>query len=220
MITAQLSSINSAIYVASRSLVALAANGRSPAFFTQTTARGGVPVNVVVFSNALGLVALLNVAATPGKVFTYLISISGAATFIAWACVGITHLRLRRAWALQDRSVDELPYRALLYPHGAWLVVALNVFLVFISGYEVFVGGFAAVDFVFSYVVLAIFAVLYLGGKVVKKTKIVALEDVDLVTGRRDYLVGVGEEGGSASSSTREKRKVLWYVVIKRFVFS
>ncbi|KAI1480499.1 amino acid permease/ SLC12A domain-containing protein [Daldinia eschscholtzii] len=188
MITAQLSSVNSAIYVASRSLVALAVNGRAPAFFARTT-RNGVPANAIIFSNVLGLLALLNIAATPGKVFSYLISISGAATFIAWAFIGVTHLRLRRAWVVQGHSLNELPYRAFLYPYGAWFVVLLNLFLVFISGYEVFVGGFAAVDFVFSYIVIAIFTVLYFGWKLVKKTKVVRLAEVDLVTGRRDYFI-------------------------------
>ncbi|KAI0849694.1 amino acid permease/ SLC12A domain-containing protein [Daldinia vernicosa] len=212
MITAQLSSVNSAIYVASRSLVALAVNGRAPAFFARTTANG-VPANAIVFSNVLGLLALLNIAATPGKVFSYLVSISGAATFIAWAFIGVTHLRLRRAWVLQGRSINELPYRAFLYPYGAWFVVILNLFLVFISGYEVFVGGFAAVDFVFSYVVIAIFTVLYFGWKFVKRTRVVRLAEADLVSGRRDYLVPEEE-------STSEKPGVPWYVMVKRFIFS
>ncbi|KAI1102060.1 amino acid permease/ SLC12A domain-containing protein [Jackrogersella minutella] len=213
MITAQLSSVNSAIYVASRSLVALAVKGRAPAFFARTTGNG-VPVNAIVFSNALGLIALLNIAATPGRVFTYLLDISGAATFIAWAFVGVTHLRLRRAWVRQGRSLDELPYRAFLFPYGAWLVVVLNLFLVFISGYEVFVGGFAAVDFVFSYIVIAIFVVLYVGWKLVKGTKIVSVAEADLVTGRRDYLTRAEEDGASG-----EKAGVPWYIVVKRFVF-
>ncbi|KAI1141488.1 amino acid permease/ SLC12A domain-containing protein [Hypoxylon sp. FL0543] len=213
MITAQLSSVNSAIYVASRSLVALAVKGRAPAFFARTTTNG-VPVNAIVFSNALGLIALLNIAATPGKVFTYLISISGAATFVAWAFVGVTHLRLRRAWVRQGRSLDELPYKAFLYPYGAWFVVLLNLFLVFISGYEVFVGGFAAVDFVFSYVVIAIFTVLYFGWKFVKRTKIVSSAEADLVSGRRDDLAQPEED------STEEKAGIPWYIVVKRFVFS
>ncbi|KAI2464791.1 amino acid permease/ SLC12A domain-containing protein [Annulohypoxylon bovei var. microspora] len=213
MITAQLSSVNSAIYVASRSLAALAARGRAPAVFARTTGNG-VPVYAIVFSNALGLLALLNIAATPGKVFTYLVTISGDATFVAWAAIGVTHIRLRRAWVRQGRGLDELPYRAFLYPYGAWFVVLLNTFLVFISGYEVFVGGFHAVDFVFSYVVIAIFVVLYVGWKVVKGTKIVGAAEADLVTGRRENLMGGTED------SDQEKAAIPWYIVVKRFVFS
>ncbi|KAI0514978.1 amino acid permease/ SLC12A domain-containing protein [Xylaria bambusicola] len=215
MITAQFSSVNSAIYIASRSLVALAQQGRAPRFFAHTS-KNGVPVRAIVFSNTLGLLALLNVASSPGKVFGYLISISGAATFVAWAFIGITHLRIRKAWALQGYSVDDLPYKAVFHPYGTWFVVLLNIFLVFISGYSVFIAGFAAVDFVFDYIVLVIFTLLYLSWKIFKKTKIVSLAEVDLVTGRREHL-GTGltnSDGGGAS----KKMRLPWYIVIKRLL--
>ncbi|KAJ3574037.1 hypothetical protein NPX13_g4500 [Xylaria arbuscula] len=199
MITAQFSSVNSAIYIASRSLVALAQQGRA-----------------IVFSNTLGLIALLNVASSPGKVFSYLVSISGAATFVAWAFIGITHLRIRKAWDLQGYSVDDLPYKALFHPYGTWFVVLLNTFLVFISGYSVFIGGFAAVDFVFDYIVLVIFTLLYLFWKILKRTKIVNLAEVDLVTGRREYLGGslTNSDGEGAEKKTRPP----WYIVVKRWL--
>jgi amino acid transporter len=215
MITAQFSSVNSAIYVASRSLVALAHQGRAPRFFAKTT-KNGIPVRAIVFSNTLGLLALLNIASSPGKVFGYLVSISGAATFVAWAFIGVTHLRIRKAWVLQGYSVDELPYRAILYPYGTWFVVLLNLFLVFISGYSVFIGGFAAVDFVFDYIVLVIFTLLYLFWKLFKGTKIVSLREVDLVTGRRENLAG--SLTNSDEDGTEKRPRPPWYILIKRFL--
>ncbi|KAI0174379.1 amino acid permease [Pestalotiopsis sp. NC0098] len=221
MITAQFSSVNSGIYIASRTLLALARNGRAPKFFAKTMANG-TPLRAIIFSNALGLISILNVASGPGKVFTYLVDISGAATFIAWAFVGITHLRLRAAWIKQGHSLDEMPFKAFLHPWGTWFVVIINLFLVFISGYSVFVGGFAAVDFVFSYLVLAIFTVLYVFWKILKRTKFVGLMDMDLVTGRRE---GLGQHNGVAAVEgeevLEEKTKSRpWYVKLKRFIFS
>ncbi|KAI0539115.1 amino acid permease/ SLC12A domain-containing protein [Xylaria digitata] len=215
MITAQFSSVNSAIYVASRSLVALASQARAPRFFSKTS-KNGIPVRAIVFSNTLGLIALLNVASSPGKVFGYLISISGAATFVAWAFIGITHLRIRKAWVLQGYSVDDLPYKALFHPYGTWFVVLLNIFLVFISGYSVFIRGFAAVDFVFDYIVLVIFTLLYLFWKIIKRTKIVSLAEVDLVTGRREHLVGSSTHfDGEGSEKTLRPP---WYIIVKRLL--
>ncbi|KAI1346235.1 amino acid permease/ SLC12A domain-containing protein [Xylaria sp. FL0043] len=215
MITAQFSSVNSAIYVASRSLVALAHQRRAPRFFAKTS-KNGVPVRAIVFSNTLGLIALLNVASSPGKVFGYLVSISGAATFVAWAFIGISHLRMRKAWALQGYSTDELPYKALFHPYGTWFVVLLNIFLVFISGYSVFIGGFAAVDFVFDYIVLVIFTLLYLFWKFLKRTKIVPLMEVDLVTGRREHLAG--GSGHSHEEGTEKRPTRPWYIIVKRLL--
>ena len=170
MLTAQLSSINSCIYVCSRSLVSLASSGRAPTFFARTSGNG-TPVNAIVFSNFLGLLALLNYTAGPGKVFTYLVDIGGAATYIAWAFIGVTHLRMRKAWAIQGYKVEDLPYRALWHPYGTYFVIFLNTFLVFVSGYGVFVGGFQPVNFVFNYIVIVIFVVLYVFWKLYKKTK-------------------------------------------------
>ncbi|RWA05646.1 hypothetical protein EKO27_g9458 [Xylaria grammica] len=215
MITAQFSSVNSAIYVASRSLVALAQQGRAPRFFAKTS-KNGIPVRAIVFSNTLGLIALLNVASSPGKVFDYLVSISGAATFIAWAFIGITHLRIRKAWVLQGYSPDDLPYKALFHPYGTWFVVLLNLFLVFISGYSVFIGGFAAVDFVFDYIVLVIFTLLYLFWKILKRTKFVSLAEVDLVTGRRENLVG--SLADSDEKDAEKTSRLPWYIVVKRLL--
>lgn len=132
---------------------------------------------------------MLNYTVGTGKVFTYLISISGSATYIAWACVGVVHLRFRKAWKVQGHTIDELPFKAFLYPYGTIFVVFLNTFLVFVAGYADFVGGFHVVDFVINYIVIAVFVVLYAGWKIVKKTRVVPLAEVDLVQGRRDGLL-------------------------------
>jgi amino acid transporter len=161
MITAQLSSMNSALYIASRTLVALASNGRAPKIFARTT-KNGTPVYALVLSNALGLISMLNYTAGPGKVFTYLINISGSATYITWACIGVVHLRFRRAWKVQGHAVEELPFKAKFYPYGTFAVIFVNTFLVFIAGY---------------------------GWKTIKRTRLVPLAQVDLLTGRREGLL-------------------------------
>ncbi|KAH8657933.1 amino acid permease [Xylariales sp. PMI_506] len=212
MITAELSAMNSALYVASRSLVSLAKTGRAPAFFGRTT-KNGTPVYALVFSNLLGLLAMLNYTAGPAKVFAYLVDISGSATYIAWAVIGVTHLRFRRAWIKQGHTVQELPYRAMWYPYGTYFVIFINTFLVFIAGYSVFIGEFDAVDFVINYIVIVVFVILYFGWKIIKKTKIVPLEEVDLVTGRRNLPP-------PAEADAEEEKAASWYTKMKNRVFS
>lgn len=79
-------------------------------------------------------------------------------------------------------------------------------------------------DFVINYVVIAVFALLYVGWKIVKKTTIVPLLEVDLVSGRRERLGEEGEryDGGDADNEVgeEEKRRVAWYVKVKRSVFA
>lgn len=79
-------------------------------------------------------------------------------------------------------------------------------------------------DFVINYVVIAVFALLYVGWKIVKKTRIVPLLEVDLLSGRREGLGEEGEryDGGDADNEVggEEKSRVAWYVKVKRSVFA
>lgn len=81
-------------------------------------------------------------------------------------------------------------------------------------------------DFVINYVVIAVFALLYVGWKIVKRTRIVPLLEVDLLSGRRERLGEEGEryDGGDADADVdvggEEKKKVAWYVKVKRSVFA
>lgn len=189
--------------------MSLAKLGRAPAIFGKTT-KNGVPIYAVVFSNTLGLIAILNYSAGTGQVFTYLVDISGAATFISWGFIGVTHIRMRKAYVAQKYSLDDLTCRALWYPYGAWFVVVLNFFLVVISGYKSLIGGFHAVNFVFNYIVLVVFILLFLFWKLWKKTAWVKLLDIDLLEGRREDLrvpdAFLGKEVGWL---TKVKRVVL-----------
>lgn len=218
MITAQFSSMNSALYVASRSLAALAAAGHAPRFFARTN-RSGTPVYALVFSNLVGLVAILNYKTGPALIFSYLTSISGSATYIAWAFIGVTHLRFRRAWLAQGNALDSLPFRALCFPYGTWFVVAINIFLVFLSGYSVFIDGFDVVGFVVNYIVIVVFVVLYLGWKIIKRTNFVPLMDADLITGRRMPDRSEDEEEEEPETAAAQ-RVVPWYSKVKRAVFA
>jgi amino acid transporter len=159
-----LSSINSAIYIASRTLFAQAKAGRAPGIFAKAT-KNGIPVNAIVFTNLFGLISLLNISENAGNVFSYLLSISGAAAFIAWAFIGLTHLRFRAAMKAQNMPVSSLPFRSLGYPYVPWILFGANIFLVLISGYTTLLTPFDLKGFIFSYLVIPIFIILYVGWK-------------------------------------------------------
>lgn len=200
LITAMLSSFNSALYVASRTLMNLASAGRAPAIFARTT-KNGTPVYALVLCNSLGLVAILNYKTGPAKIFAYLVNIAGSAAMIAWAVIGVIHIRFRRAWKAQGYSLSDLPYRAMLYPYGTIWVIFINTFLVLIAGYANFIRGFDAVGFVVSYIVVVVFVVLFGVWKVVKRTRMVSLMEMDLVSGRK---VRTATEGGSEEAGAEK----------------
>lgn len=75
-----------------------------------------------------------------------------------------------------------------------------------------FIDGFDAVGFVVNYIVVAVFVVLFVGWKIIKRTKMVPLMEVDLLTGRRDI--------SQQQFESEPTKDIPWYIVVKRFVFS
>ncbi|KAI9739680.1 MAG: General amino acid permease [Cirrosporium novae-zelandiae] len=205
MIICLLSSIPSAIYVGARTLRYMATVGHAPSIFAKTS-KSGVPIAATIFTHCFAFLAILNMKATPGQVFTYLCDIGGGAAFIAWGTIGLIHIRFRRGYAVQGYSVDDLPFKALWYPYGAYLCVGMNSFLLIIQGYTTLLTPWQPVAFVCSYLVIPIFLVLFFSYKFVRKTSFVRLEEMDLVTGRREWLA-VRSKAGDNDDTDREDGK-------------
>jgi yeast amino acid transporter len=64
------------------------------------------------------------------------------------------------------------------------------------------------VNFVVNYVVITVFACLYVFWKIVKRTKVVPIMEIDLVTGRREVAVDVDEERKEMSRYAKLTRRV------------
>jgi amino acid transporter len=110
------------------------------------------------------------------------------ATFIVWSVIGICHIRFRCALVAQGEDPSKLPYQAVFYPYGTYIALAANIFLVFFQGYTCFLNPFSASDFVINYILLPVFVLFFVVYKVWNKTKWVRLEDMDIWTGRREFV--------------------------------
>lgn len=177
------SAINSSLYIGSRTIVHLANEGSAPRFLRRTN-KQGVPYLAVILFNLFGLLSLMNISTGAAAAYLYIVNLSGVAVFVVWGAVNAYHIRFRKAWALQGRSIADLPYRGLWYPWLPILGIVLNVFLALIQGWSTF-KPFSAKDFVDAYILIPFFFVLAAFLKLVNRTKWVYLEDVDLDDGRR-----------------------------------
>ncbi|EFX06681.1 amino acid permease [Grosmannia clavigera kw1407] len=81
IVVTMFSAINSALYVGSRTLYGLAAEGLAPKIFGWCNSRG-VPVYSLVFMNLIGFLSLLNLSSGAGHLYTWIVSMTGIATFI------------------------------------------------------------------------------------------------------------------------------------------
>ncbi|KAJ3042830.1 hypothetical protein HK097_001898, partial [Rhizophlyctis rosea] len=123
ILSAVLSAGNSAMYAASRTLMALGRDGRAPEFLGRTNGRG-VPVASLLVTAGVGTVAFL------GTLF---------GGILTWISIVIIHIRFRMAYAAQGKSLDDLPYRTPIYPIGAFVAIVLALAVFFGQGYAALV---------------------------------------------------------------------------------
>jgi L-asparagine transporter-like permease len=115
VLTAVLSCLNSGLYVTSRVLFALAANGDAPQALVALNRRK-VPVRSILTGSAFGYVALIASVVSPTGVFSFLVNASGAAMLLLYLMVGTAQIRHRLAMA--PAEVEALGFKMWLFP---WL---------------------------------------------------------------------------------------------------
>ncbi|WP_142383538.1 amino acid permease [Bacillus sp. T33-2] len=179
ILTAILSAGNSALYAASRVLWVLAEEGKAPAFLKKVNKRG-IPANALYVSAFIGTAAFLTSLFGEGTVYTWLLNASGLAGFISWLGISITHYRFRKAFIAQGRDLSELPYVSKWYPFGPILATVLCLVAILGQNFGAFFGP--EIDWygaIVSYIGLPLFLIVFLGYKIVNKTKIVPLKQAD-----------------------------------------
>lgn len=124
---------NSSLYVASRTILFMARNGKAPRIFSRVDQRG-VPWCALLLSNLAACISFLSLSGSAGELYQALITLSGLSTFMVWGTIEFVHIRFRRAMKVQGQSVDSLPFKALWYPYGTYAALAANIFLIFFQG--------------------------------------------------------------------------------------
>ncbi|KAJ7241440.1 general amino acid permease [Mycena rebaudengoi] len=179
ILTSAFSSGNSLLFAASRILHGLAVRKQAPSFFKRQTKKG-LPLISILFTSAFSLLAFLNVAERPSKVFSWFVTLSTISGLIGWATMNLTYLRYYYGMKTQAFKPEGI-YRSNVQPFAAIWALFWLVFYIFISGIPVF-WAFNGPDFVAAYINIPFFGLLYLGWKIIKKTKIPPLKDLDFTS--------------------------------------
>ncbi|KAH7162200.1 amino acid permease/ SLC12A domain-containing protein [Dactylonectria estremocensis] len=173
---------NSYVYCASRSLYGLALEGKAPRFLTICT-RNGVPMYCVIFVLLIALLSFLQLSNNTAVVLNWFVSLVTASQLINFSVMCVAYLGFYRALKAQGISRDSLPYKSILMPYAAYYGLVGTFIMTFVGGYTVFLpldGYWNVPDFLFSYTMVGVFPVLYVGWKLIHKTKILKPEEVDL----------------------------------------
>jgi len=177
ILSSVLSCGNSSMYVASRMLYAMAHSRKAPRLFGRLSRRG-VPVAALLATGLVSATAFFTSLVGDQKIYQIFYNASGLSGFIIWLGIAVCHLRFRRAWVAQGRSLGDLKFRANFYPYGPWLAVLLFTIVLFGANFGVFQAPvFSWFNFISGYLMIPTFIVLYLVHKVRNRTRLIPLAD-------------------------------------------
>lgn len=181
-----LSAANSDMYICSRTIYGLAVAGFAPKFFSKTNSMG-VPLFGIVLSFLFCCLAFMTTSDASSEVFVYFVNVVSLTGLITWACILVFHIRFMKALKVQgiDR-MTALNYRSPFQPYGSYFSLVICVLIIFIKNFTVFLGhkDFPYKTFITGYIVLPFFVIMFVGFKLIKKTKFVPLHEIDLETFR------------------------------------
>ncbi|WP_218511299.1 amino acid permease [Variovorax sp. dw_308] len=178
ILTAVLSAGNSGMYASTRMLFNMGVEGRAPKVFAKLT-RNGVPINALFATTAVGALCFLTSLFESQSVYLWLLNLSGMTGFVAWLGIAICHYRFRRGMEAQGIDPDRLPYRSPFFPWGPIFAFGLCLVVTLGQNYAAFTAN--RIDWVgvtATYIGIPIFLTLWLGYKVLRKTRYVRYQDM------------------------------------------
>ncbi|KAI7852212.1 amino acid permease/ SLC12A domain-containing protein [Circinella umbellata] len=179
-----ISCANSGLYVASRTLLALAQEDIAWSKLCYISKRG-VPVYALICTSLVSLITFSTFFIPGRALFTVLTKLPGVAVLITWCGICIAHFRFRRAFKLQNRDFKDLPMTAPWHPLGDMLDVIVCPLIAVFTGYKYF-NPPSAVGVIGQYLGLFLCVIGFVLLKIFTKSKLIPLKDIDLDTGRSD----------------------------------
>ncbi|KAL2388021.1 hypothetical protein RJ035_003693 [Blastomyces gilchristii] len=200
IMTSVISAGNHALFAGSRLMYSLAVDRHAPAFLGKLN-RHRVPWVAVLATSVISGLCFGSSYIGAGQLWTWLQNIVGVSNQISWMSIGIASIRFRAAIKRQNLE-HFLPFKNWTYPFGPYASVILNAFIILVQGWSSFSPRFKAVDFVSLYIQIPVMIVMIAAWKLIKRTKFVPLDEMDLLTDRYDG----GVEGEAAAELRKRKR--------------
>jgi amino acid transporter len=178
-----MSAANSDLYIGSRTLYGLAIEGKAPSIFKRVNSIG-VPYPALLLCTAFCALVFLNVHSSGAKVFGWFVNLASTFGALTWMTIAYSHICFMGALKAHGKSRDDLPYKAPFQPWGSWFALISTGIITLFKGFDTFLPWNVA-NFITSYIAVPIFFVLWLGYKLIFKTRVILPKHVDLVTGLR-----------------------------------
>ncbi|CAG9955800.1 unnamed protein product [Clonostachys rosea f. rosea IK726] len=206
---------NTFVYCSTRALYGLALEGRAPRFLRYVN-KSGTPIYCFCIVMLFPFLSFLQLSAGSSEVLNWLVSIVTGAGLITFMIMSITFINYY--YACQAQGVDRRtrPYYGWFQPYGAYIALVFQFLIAIFYGYSAFM-PFTVAGLFQNYTMQLLAPILFIGWKVIKRTKYIRPKDVDLVWERpaidayeaafNEPITGFWEELGHMVGIGRNKRK-------------
>ncbi|KAK6508885.1 hypothetical protein TWF481_003652 [Arthrobotrys musiformis] len=207
---------NTCSYGSTRTLQALAMRGHAPKIFAKIDSKGR-PIYALLLALAFGFLGFIVLAPNGETIFFWLLALSGLSNFFSWGSINFAHIQFRRAWKMQGRSLDELPFKAGFGVWGSYIGLSLNILCLIAQFYVALLPINGKPDpevFFQSYLAAPVVLIMFIGYKAITRDwKFgVNLMEVDLDAGRRDLDISeiIRQENEEKAQWSKAKRVYDW----------
>lgn len=189
------SAANSDLYVGSRTIYGLAAEGLAPRILARTT-KAGVPIFGTLLCALIACIGFLVVSSSSADAFTYLTNLVTIFGMLAWWSLLLVHIFFVRARKAQGIPDSELRFTSPFGIWGSYVGIFVVTILILIKNFTVFVhgdamgsdyGAFDYKNFITGYLGIPLFAIFFTGYKIYHKTSLRNPLTMDLFEGKQEF---------------------------------
>jgi amino acid transporter len=181
ILTSIFSAGNTYTYCATRALYSLALEGRAPRFLRYCNAQG-VPIWCFCIVMCFPLLSFLQLSSGSAKVLDWFVTIITGGGLVTFIIINITYINYYKACVAQGvNRKTERPYYGYFQPYGAYIALAVQFVIAMTYGYYAFRPKWSVEVFFQNYTMQILAVVLFVGWKLIKRTKYVRPSQVDLV---------------------------------------
>jgi amino acid transporter len=182
---------NSCTYGSTRTIQALCAQGMGPKWAMKVDKKGR-PYIAVIIALLFGCLAYINEAPQGSTIFNWLLALSGLSNFFTWGSICLAHIMFRKAWYLNGRTVDDLPFAAAFGVTGSWIGFGLNCLCLVAQFYVALfpIGGSPNAEAFFeAYLAAPIVIACFVGYKIYTRDFSLGVDfaAIKIDEGRRDF---------------------------------
>ncbi|WP_194745787.1 amino acid permease [Staphylococcus chromogenes] len=179
ILTSLLSASNSGLFTTSRMLFSLSQQGSAPKVLGRINLATKLPLNALITTFVLITAVTIFANFKPESVMG-LLNIIGALITFVWAFSIISQIRMRKAIKAQQKDINQLlPYKSPLFPVGPIIVLIIIAFLIFGSSFDAIL-TLDIPKLAQSFLPIILLIGVYFGHKLIHKTKVIPLKQVDL----------------------------------------